>query len=177
MYRSASKQYSVNQYSTIDRGKLLMMMFDGALNFLRHSVEGHAKGNKAQFSRFLSKAQAVIAELNNTLDFEKGGEVAQQLERLYDFMLHHLTHANLEKSGDKVEDVIRVLSPIVEAYRTILSRGDINFDDLEAQAIALKNAGAPSDPSVLPGAPATPSNPASEEGKDHSPTPRVRISL
>lgn len=113
-----------------------MMMFDGALNFLKHSRDGIAKNDKAQFSRFLSKAHAVITELNNTLDFEKGGSIAVELERLYDFMLFHLTSANLTKDGKKVEEVINVLQPIADAYREIFSRGDINYDELEAKVAA-----------------------------------------
>ncbi len=179
MYKkSVTQQYNQTQFNTIDRGRLLMMMFDGALNFLRHSRDGIAKNDKGQFARFLSKAHAVISELNNTLDFEKGGAIARELERLYDFMLFHLTSANLTKDGKKIDDVIRVLQPIADAYREILTHGDINYDELEAQvASAKKEAQATALPvreevkAKAPDSEAKPAVPNSQPGS------RIRISF
>ena len=177
--KSATQQYNQTQFTTIDRGRLLMMMFDGALNFLKHSRDGIAKNDRAQFSRFLSKAHAIISELNNTLDFEKGGDIARDLERLYDFMLHHLIQANLTKDGKKVEDVIRVLQPIADAYREILAKGDINFEVLETQIKSVKKealGASASSPSVDSSA-----NSSDSETKPGEPTDqkgsRIRISF
>ncbi len=116
----ATKQYTSVQVSTIDRGRLLLMMYDGGINFLKHAKSGLEEKDIVKFSRFLSKGQAIVGELLNTLDFEKGGNIARELERLYDFMLFYLTEANLQKDANKVGRVIRLLETIAEAYRQII---------------------------------------------------------
>lgn len=136
--KTASKQYVNNQFNTVDRGKLLLMMFDGALNFLAHAREGLEKNDRAQFARYISKSTAVIAELSNTLDFEKGGDIAKQLARLYDFMLYHLTQANMRKDAKMVEQVVHVLQPVADAFRQIITNGEIDYDKLEAEYAAKK---------------------------------------
>lgn len=121
--KDAYKQYANIHISTVDRGRLLLMLYDGCINFLKHAKVGLESKDLPKFCRFLSKSQAIISELMLTLDFEKGGEIARELDRLYEFMLFHLTQANLEKSPAKVEEVIALLSTIAGAYREIIENG------------------------------------------------------
>lgn len=118
--KAALQQYSTVQISTVDRGRLLVMLYDGCINFLKLSKEGLENKDLPKFARFLSKAQAIISELMLTLDFEKGGEIAKDLDRIYDFALFYLTEANLEKSPEKISKVIGIVSTIAEAYRDIV---------------------------------------------------------
>lgn len=119
----AHQQYKSVQVSTIDRGRLLMMLYDGCIKFLKHAIDGLEKKDLAKFGRFLSKAQAIIVELINTLDFEKGGDIAKDLDRLYDFMMFYLTEANLQKDPAKILKVIELLETISKAYSDILESG------------------------------------------------------
>ncbi len=121
--RLAHKQYRSVQFTTVDRGRLLLMMYDGGLKFLKLAKEGIEANDIPKFSRFLSKGQAVIAELMNTLNFEKGGQIARDLDRLYDFMLYYLTEANLQKDGTKIQRVIDLLDTVASAYREIIESG------------------------------------------------------
>lgn len=116
----AHQQYTSVQLNTIDKGRLLLMLYDGCLKFLRHAKAGLENKDIPKFARFLSKAQAIISELMLTLDFEKGGQIAKDLDRLYDFMLFYLTEANLEKNPDKIQRVINILEIIAGAYREII---------------------------------------------------------
>lgn len=116
----AHQKYRNIQISTVDRGRLLLMMYDGAVKFLKQAKTGLETKDPVKFARFLSKAQAVIAELENTLDFEAGGDIARDLSRLYDFMLFYLTEANLQKSPEKIQRVIDLLETISGAYRAIV---------------------------------------------------------
>ncbi len=118
--KAAYQQYTTVQVSTIDRGRLLLMMYDGGIKFLKHAKDGLEKRDIVKFARFLSKGQAIIAELMNTLDFEKGGTIARDLDRLYDFMLFYLTEANIQKDGQKIARVIHLLDVIAGAYREII---------------------------------------------------------
>lgn len=118
--KSAYKQYASVHVSTVDRGKLLLMLYDGCIKFLKHGKAGLEKNDIPKFARFLSKAQAIISELMLTLDFERGGDIARDLDRLYDFMLFYLTEANLEKSPEKIQKVIDLVEVIASAYRDVI---------------------------------------------------------
>ncbi len=118
--KNAYQQYQNIQVTTVDKGRLLLMMYEGAIKFLKQSRAGLEANDLVKFCRFLSKSQAIIAELMNTLDFEKGGQIARDLERLYDFMLFYLTEANLERSGEKVTTVIGLVETVYSAYKEII---------------------------------------------------------
>lgn len=116
----AHKQYSTVHVSTVDRGRLLLMLFDGCLKFLKHAKAGLEAKDLSKFGKYLSKSQAIISELMLTLDFQKGGNIAKDLDRLYDFMLYYLTEANLEKNPAKVQKVIELLDVIAQAYKDVI---------------------------------------------------------
>ncbi len=112
--------YQAVQVITTDRGRLLLMMYEGGIKFLKYSLVGLEENDIAKFCRYLSKGQAIIAELMSTLDFEKGGVIARDLDRLYDFMLFYLSEANLYRDADRIRKVISLIDTIYSAYREII---------------------------------------------------------
>jgi flagellar protein FliS len=118
--KNAHSAYQTVQVTTTDRGRLLLMMYEGGIKFLRQAKVGLEQRDIPKFAKYLSKGQAIIAELMNTLDFEQGGSIAKDLDRLYDFMLFYLTEANLEKNPQKVQRVIELLETIYSAYKEII---------------------------------------------------------
>jgi flagellar protein FliS len=118
--KNAYAAYQSVQVTTTDRGRLLLMMYEGAIKFLKQAKVGLETNDIAKFCRFLSKGQAIIAELMNTLDFEKGGDIARDLDRLYDFMLFYLTEANLHRDPKRIQKVIGLIDTIYSAYKEII---------------------------------------------------------
>jgi flagellar secretion chaperone FliS len=118
--KNAHSTYKSVQVTTTDRGRLLLMMYEGAIKFLKQARMGLEENDIPKFCRFLSKGQAIIAELMNTLDFEKGGSIARDLDRLYDFMLFYLTEANLHRDVQRVSKVIGLIDIIYGAYKQII---------------------------------------------------------
>jgi flagellar secretion chaperone FliS len=118
--KNAQATYQAVSITTVDRGRLLLMMYEGAIKFLRQSKAGLEEKDIIKFSRYLSKGQAIIAELINTLDFERGGKIAHDLYRLYDFMMFYITEANLYKDPKRIERVIDLIEVIYSAYKEIV---------------------------------------------------------
>lgn len=118
--KNAHSAYQSVQITTTDRGRLLLMMYEGAIKFLKQAKAGLESNDMAKFCRFLSKGQAIIAELMNTLDFEKGGTIARDLDRLYDFMLFYLTEANLYRDPKRITRVIGLIDTVYSAYKEII---------------------------------------------------------
>ena len=118
--RNPHAAYQNVQVTTTDRGRLLLMMYEGAIKFLKQAKEGLEANDISKFCRFLGKGQAIIAELMNTLDFEKGGVIARDLDRLYDFMLFYLTEANLYRDSKRIAKVIELIDTVYSAYKEII---------------------------------------------------------
>jgi flagellar protein FliS len=116
-------QYQQTQVTTSSPDKILLMLYDGAINFSRIAVEKAANGDKSERGKYVSKAQAIVAELMNTLDHEVCGDVAVQLERLYMFIINEYVKANANNSVSSLENTIKILSILrdtwVEAIETV----------------------------------------------------------
>ena len=105
--------------TTQNRGRLIVLLYDGAIKFLRQVVANiHANDLQAK-GRNIRKAQDIILELNMTLDMENGGEVAANLRSLYNFMNRHLTLANVNCDPEMIQEVIRILDTLNQSWKTI----------------------------------------------------------
>jgi flagellar protein FliS len=100
------------------------MLFDGALRFMAAADLGFNEENFArqneQVHNNIQRTQAIITELQATLNMEKGGEFSENLYRLYDFMQEHLNQANREKSREKIKTVAAFLQDIRDAWSQML---------------------------------------------------------
>ena len=121
--QSTAARYQQAQVRTADRGGLLLLMFDGGLRFLAQARASLAAGDVGRFGYDLGRAQSIIAELLHTLDHAAGGQIAADLERLYQFMLEHLVEANRQKSVRHLDQVSRLLEIVASAFRDILRDG------------------------------------------------------
>ena len=115
------QEYQNTQFATADRGKVLLLVFDGALRFLKLTERDLREGNLDGFVHHLGRSQAIITELRRTLNYEQGGSIAVDLERLYSFCLEHLAEANFQKKPENVATVHRLISTIADGFRTILA--------------------------------------------------------
>ena len=118
--RHYADRYRTAEVTVADRGRVLLLVFEGGMKFLRLAREALAAGDRSRFAENLRRAQAIISELHGTLDHAAGGTLAAELARLYDFMLFHLTEANVQQSVRHVDEVIGVFGTIAGAYQTIL---------------------------------------------------------
>lgn len=100
------------------------MLFDGALRFMAAAELGFDEPNFArqneQIHNNLQRTQAIITELQATLNMEKGGEFSENLYRLYDFMQDHLSQANREKDRNKIKTVAGFMQDIRDAWAQML---------------------------------------------------------
>lgn len=134
MYGKAHSTYQTVQVTTTDKGRLLLMMYEGAIKFLKQSRAGLEENDIVKFCKYLNKGQAIIAELMNTLDFDKGGQIARDLDRLYDFMLFYLTEANLYRDAKRITKTIELIETIYKAYKTIIEQKQQDSTTVQEEA-------------------------------------------
>ncbi|NGZ05626.1 MAG: flagellar export chaperone FliS [Magnetococcales bacterium] len=111
------RSYKTSRAHTASREDLLILLYEGAIRFLERSIDELQSGRLSDHKMSLRRGIAIIAELQNTLNFEKGGELAIQLFDLYGYMLDRLTQANLRKDAEYIREVIRHLSTLLEGWR------------------------------------------------------------
>jgi flagellar protein FliS len=111
--------YQDTAVTTQNRGRLIVMLYDGAIKFLRQAMSDLERSDFAAKGRNIARAQDILLELNTVLDLEKGGEIAQNLRSLYNFMQNHLVKANLRKDSRMIREVIAILEELNQGWRTI----------------------------------------------------------
>ena len=120
--QSVHKQYISTQVSTADRLQLVVMLYDGAITFLNQAKEKMAAQDASGKGLCIGKALDIIAELNASLNFQKGHEVAANLFHLYNFMTAHLTRANLNWDAVALDEVINILAQLRDAWEAVCQK-------------------------------------------------------
>jgi flagellar secretion chaperone FliS len=119
MIEATIARYQAVKVTTSTPGDLLVALLDGLFKFLHIAKHNLAtKGDRAKAGMAMSRAHAIIAELLASLAPEHAPELCQNLARVYDFCLTRITHANLRNDATAIEEVMRVMTPIREAFTT-----------------------------------------------------------
>ena len=106
--------------STADPHKLILMLFDGALLQVRSAGVAMQSKDIPGKGMAISKAIEIIVNgLKVSLDVEAGGELAQRLAALYDYMSERLLYANLHNSQPALDEVAGLLATLREAWAEI----------------------------------------------------------
>ena len=108
-------QYDAYRKTTIDTSdnvRIVSLLFDGAVNFLKIARTKMEQKDIAGKGVYLGKTTAIVSELLKALNLEEGGEVAENLRRLYDFVLDRLLKANLKNDLQSLDEAERVLDNI-----------------------------------------------------------------
>jgi flagellar secretion chaperone FliS len=118
------KSYRQVATQTAPPGQLVLMLYEGALRSLERSLPGFSAEDPAESNMIvhnnLSRAQEIIRELNLALNIEQGGEFASTLRNLYDYFDRRLWDSNLQKKREGVDEVIRHLTVLRDAWATML---------------------------------------------------------
>lgn len=100
--------------------KLISMLFDGAQSRIRAARLHMQQGNVAGKAEAISKAMDIVSTgLQAALDREQGGELAANLEALYDYIVGRLLHANLHNDEAALDEAARLLEDIGSAWKSI----------------------------------------------------------
>lgn len=119
---NAYQQYQVNSIMSASPERLLIMLFDGALKFLRLARVSIEKKDIEGANYNLCKVQDIILELKQSLNMEI--ELSEDLAKLYDFIYNQLMEANIKKDTSLLEPLESMLTDLKEtwqeAYKSML---------------------------------------------------------
>ena len=105
--------------ATQNKGRLIVLLYDGAIKFMKLAIREIEAGNYQAKGKYITKAQDIITELNAVLDIDSGGEIAQNLRKLYLFANAQLSKANTTCDTNMIREVIKILEELNQGWKTI----------------------------------------------------------
>jgi len=111
--------YQDNAVTTQSKGRLIVLLYDGAIKFMKLAIKELEANNHEAKGRYINKAQDVINELNAVLDMNAGGEIATNLRKLYCFMSSRLSEANIKRDPQMIREVIALMEELNQSWKAI----------------------------------------------------------
>lgn len=114
-------KYQEIQVKTADQGRLILMMYDGAIIFLQQARELSEKKDYPGRAEKISRTQDILFELIAALNME-AGSIAINLKSLYMYMIRRLFDANMKKDLAAIGESLKILNELRGAWETIISK-------------------------------------------------------
>lgn len=115
----AAQHYVQTQVRSSSPLELVVLLYDAALRATANAVDAMQRKDIPARRESMSKALAIISELQSTLNLDKGGDVAVQLDRLYSWMTDSLVQATVQQDATPIHDVRRVLETLRDGWSQI----------------------------------------------------------
>ena len=118
-----SASYSANQYRTHSVNtsplQLVVMCYDGMLRFMRKAKDAIEAKDIEKKVKFINKTIAIVDELQNSLDFVRGGEVARNLDRVYDYVNNELMQVGVKNDTAILDHLVKLIADLRGAWAKI----------------------------------------------------------
>ncbi|OHB81728.1 MAG: flagellar export chaperone FliS [Planctomycetes bacterium RBG_19FT_COMBO_48_8] len=111
--------YKDNAVTTQSKGRLIVLLYDGAIKFMKLAIKELEVNNYEAKGQYIIKAQNIINELNAVLDINAGGEIATNLRKLYCFMINRLSEANIKRDPKMIREVIELMEELNQSWKAI----------------------------------------------------------
>ena len=117
--KNARAAYVKNDLENLSREEIVVKLYQTLRIRLQAAIEEINDGNIAKKAEHLSRALAIVLELQASLDMKQGGEIAVSLSDLYGYLISDLVTANLKNDTQKIEEALKVVEPLLEAWTEI----------------------------------------------------------
>jgi len=112
-------QYQEAAVTTQSKGRLIVLLCEGAVKFMNLAIERLQAGDYEAKGKYINRAQDIISELNAVLNTDDGGEIADNLAKLYGFMQTRLSEANAKCDPEIIREVITIMQELNQGWKTI----------------------------------------------------------
>jgi flagellar protein FliS len=117
--RSALASYQKNQVAGMSQKDMIVLLYNGSLKFLEQAGDELEKGNAEGFADRVERVHRIVYHLYTTLDFDKGGEIAEKLGSLYSFVISQLYILNSTRNPTIIADLKEILSNLREGWQSL----------------------------------------------------------
>ncbi|MFO0630625.1 MAG: flagellar export chaperone FliS [Polyangiales bacterium] len=119
---TALSKYGAVAVTTCSPGQLLVMLYDGLFRFLAEAKAAMERGDRKRAGERLSRSHAILEQLLAALDPTHNPSLCEQLMPLYRWCMSHLVEANAMQRTDSIDEVLRVLNPLRDAWKTAVAQ-------------------------------------------------------
>ncbi len=112
--------YQTNQVMTATPQELTLMLYQGAVRFLKQAIQAHKDKDWATVNERLQRVQDIYYELLSTLKQEY--EISQSLSAMYDFLIRHVREANVAKDVAKMEEALSLTEELRDAWEQAMKQ-------------------------------------------------------
>ncbi len=123
MSEKGYKTYQTQEVMTASPAKLVALLYERAIGSLKAVVRAIESGDIEGRWKANKKAIDIISHMLMTLDIERGGSIAANLDQLYRFMLTRLTQIDIRNDPQIARDVIGLLEPLHDSWRQLAAQG------------------------------------------------------
>ncbi len=118
MTAAMANVYKSNSINTASPAELTLMLYDGAIKFCNIAMGAIENGDVSKAHTNIVKAENIITEFRSTLDFKY--PVAQDFERVYDWIYRRLVEANMHKDAEVLEDATRLIREMRDTWKEVM---------------------------------------------------------
>lgn len=108
--------YKKTSIHTASKEQVLLMLYQAAIKNCKKAMVAIDENKIAEKGEYIGKLQDIVIELNNSLDFEIGGKIAQELSSLYDYIVFASTQANIKIEKEPLEGCLNVLNTLYSGW-------------------------------------------------------------
>jgi len=121
-YARSNNAYKKASVTTKDQGTLILMLYDGAIRFLKTADKKIEIDELEGAHTYIVRAKNIISELLTSLDAENTGRVGSSLKSLYVYMYNRLIDANIQKNRSYIQEVCELMIELREGWRGVINK-------------------------------------------------------
>lgn len=108
--------YKKTSIHTASKEQILLMLYQAAIKNCKKAIEAIEAKDIAKKGEHIGKLQDIVVELNNSLDYDIGGNIAVELSSLYDYLMYASTQANIKIDKEPLEGCLKVLITLYDGW-------------------------------------------------------------
>lgn len=117
-----STAYKEASVTTSSQTQLIVMLYDGAIRFLREAVDAIEKKDVTAKGKACDRSLAIVQHLHLSLDMDRGQEISSELERLYSFVISKIVDGSRQLSANDLGEAIKVLDILRTAWTELAQK-------------------------------------------------------
>ncbi|MCC6275130.1 MAG: flagellar export chaperone FliS [Leptospiraceae bacterium] len=119
---SGYDQYKRNEVATVSQGKLIVMLYEGAIRFLKIASENMTPRKYELVNNNIIKTQEIVTELILALNMDEGGKMANDLLSIYVYIKKRLLEANMKKDEKIIKEILGYFTNLKEAWEEVAKK-------------------------------------------------------
>ncbi len=142
---SAATMYQHNQVTNADPVQLIMLLYNGALFRIAQGRQRLQENNQLHAGLAISKAQAIVGELRQSLNPKAGGDIAKSLDRLYAYLHELMVKAMVENRAEPLDEAVKLLTELRGAWSEVAALATPLWEKNQATAPPMNQTGGPAE--------------------------------